>query len=151
MRKGVKTTFQIIWHSFHWELGLCSCPLNLGSVIVCQTEYAKNDAVSLPELGREKWAATAPVSWILMVGTQPPCSEEAQAAQGEAQLKRNWGPWLAPTELSADSYHQLSSHVSRLSLEVTLPSEAEPKLPCRALPNLQTHKSNKWFLCFLSH
>lgn len=66
----------------------CSWPSNLGSVITCQIEYGESDAMPRSELGRKKLAASA--CWLLGYSLLNPatCFEEAQGAQGEAQLKR---------------------------------------------------------------
>lgn len=46
---------------------------------------------------------------------EPPCYEEAQS-HGEAHVERNQGPGPStPTELPANSLHQLASHVSEAS------------------------------------
>ena len=79
-----------------------------------------------------------------------------QAVHGEAQLKRNWGSWLAPTELQLTAIISflvigIGPCGSKFSLEVELLWKAEPNLPCWALPKLQTHKLNTWVLYFLSH
>ena len=76
----VKTSPQIIGHSFHWEMGLCFCPLKSG-LCECFSDRVKV-MLSHSELGLEKWAVSVPVCWILIFGTQPPCFEEVQAVQG---------------------------------------------------------------------
>lgn len=42
-----------------------SLPLNLGSMIICQTENGESDVVSLSELGFKKrnWQHLLPISW----------------------------------------------------------------------------------------
>ena len=76
----VKTSPRIIWQSFHWEVGLCFCPLKFG-LCECVSDRVKG-MLCRSELGLEKWAVSVLVCWILIFGIQPPCSEEAQAVQG---------------------------------------------------------------------
>ena len=56
----VKTSPWIIWHSFHWEMGLCFCPLKSG-LCECLSDRVKV-MLSHSELGLEKWAVSVPVS-----------------------------------------------------------------------------------------
>ena len=66
-----------------WDL--CSSPLNLDSAFACQIKYGDSDAMSLYiHLGLENWQLSQLSVETLIVGTQPPCFEEAQAARGES-------------------------------------------------------------------
>lgn len=60
---------------------------------------------------------------------EPPCYEEAQS-HGEAHVERNQGPGPStPTELPANSLHQLASHVSEASWKwIFQPSVKPPQM-----------------------
>lgn len=152
---GLKTCPQISWPSSCQEkCDLCSSPLNLDSAFACQIKCGESDAMSLYiNSGLENWQHLLLSVEMLIVGTQPPCFEEAQAAHGEPlpPRKRNWGPRWTPSW-----QHQLCGHVSKppgkqiLRSLLQLLGKADPALPCWALPKLQIPEPNKWFLWFFS-
>lgn len=134
---GLKTCPQISWPSSCQEkCDLCSSPLNLDSAFACQIKCGESDAMSLYiNSGLENWQHLLLSVEMLIVGTQPPCFEEAQAAHGEP-LPPGRGT-EAPDEHPADSISFAAMWVSHLGSRFSGPycsCWVRQTQPCRAEP-----------------